>query len=334
MTGLPVRSTIAGLAAGAALLLGGAAPAMAESVGTLTISSGLMHQYTVSPASSSDIRLSYESPDVIYEDRGVSRIVPPTNFGRDCRVGARPNILRCTVGDPLSGFPFNVSISLNDGDDRVVMDSSLPPMGSRGSISIWTRDGADTIVQPGPTTAFSIDAGPGYDTFVGGSGDDRFRGGTGNDVFNGGRGADTFDGGEGVDQISYLNEGRTSGVRVNLSDSSVKSGSQGPWDGDGDFLGGVEEAVGTPYTDVITGSAGDDYLFGEGGSDRIDGLGGNDEIWAPGGPSWVDGGDGNDTIHAKNSAKDFLSCGAGTDTVFLDSSETFVPFSACETLKP
>lgn len=307
---------------------------MAESVGRLGAASQYDHNYMVS-AAASQLRLSFENSEYVYEDTGVDRIELTPGAASRCRIGVRPNIARCPVPALFVGFALNTYIETSDDDDHIVLDSSLPPiLRSDKSIRVQTRGGADTIVQPGPAVAWRVDGGDGYDTFVGGSGDDAFEGGAGNDSFSGGRGADRFNGGDGVDQISYLNEGRTSGVRVNLSDSSVKSGSPGLWDGDGDSLGGVEEAVGTPYTDVITGSAGDDYLFGEGGSDRIDGLGGNDEIWAPGGPSWVDGGDGNDTIHAKNSAKDFLSCGAGTDTVFLDSSETFVPFSACETLKP
>lgn len=219
------------------------------------------------------------------------------------------------------------------GDDRITIDSSFPPMPATGTgaITINTYDGADTIIQEGPAVAFTISGGNGNDIFVGGSGDDRFRGGPGNDTFYGGRGADSLLGEAGRDQVSYADDGRTSGVRT-----SLEGGASGNplFDGAGDSIGGVEDVVGTPYTDVLVGSSSNNIIYSRGGSDRIDGLGGNDTINVTGGPSWVDGGDGDDTVNVKNGAKDFVSCGAGNDIATIEGGEVFVPFAACETLKP
>lgn len=336
MTGLPVRSTIAGLASAAALLLGGAAPASAESVGYFSGGGGFNEQttYGVGPEGArSDMTLSYSGGDYVLRDIGVDRI----QFGEVdpdvCRIGEAPNVVRCkdTAG-PLLGFPWILHMNFPaGGDDRVVLDPSLPPVKSdMAVIWVYTRGGADTFIQ-GTTKAQHVDTGDGNDVLIGGDGRDFLSGGAGNDQVRAGRDEDWIDGGPGRDRFSYAYDGRTSGIRAVL-DGVTRAGSEGSFDGVGDRLVGIEDVVGTPFTDVIVGNASDNVIYGKGGSDRIDGLGGNDTLNVPGGPSWVDGGDGDDTLNVKNAAKDFVSCGAGNDVANIDPSETFVPFSGCETL--
>jgi len=117
-----------------------------------------------------------------------------------------------------------------------------------------------------------------------------FDGGAGNDFFQGGGGntsiSDTFIGGLGIDQVSYNNQTPNVGVDVNLALGTGIKGAFGT-----DVLIGIEQVVGTAFSDTLTGSnnqvytgmqtgqsAGGVYEFFSGGlgNDLIDGGGGKD----------------------------------------------------------
>jgi Ca2+-binding RTX toxin-like protein len=68
----------------------------------------------------------------------------------------------------------------------------------------------------------------------------------------------------------------------------------------------------------ITGTPGDDFLFGEDEDDTIRGLGGNDFILGNGGNDLLDGGDGNDQLSGGGDS-DVLLGGNGNDTLAGDS---------------
>jgi Ca2+-binding RTX toxin-like protein len=137
----------------------------------------------------------------------------------------------------------------------------------------------------------------GIDLLFGGGGRDLLDGGDGNDLLIGGVGADTLIGGAGIDTVRYDSSGE---VRVNLT-----LGSGGFGDAEGDVISGVENVVGTAFTDVLRGSAAANTLSGLGAGDALLGREGNDSLL---------GGDGDDTLDGGVGA-DRLDGGAGRDTI-------------------
>ena len=105
------------------------------------------------------------------------------------------------------------------------------------------------------------------------------------------------------------------------------------------------KCVGTKKADIITGSFGDDTIFGRGGNDRIvDDLGtteihggsGNDEIIDVNrSVATIFGEKGDDSINVREGNADFdpdfVDCGPGIDTVFVDPTDTRLN---CEILNP
>ncbi|MEI9948367.1 MAG: calcium-binding protein [Pseudomonadota bacterium] len=123
---------------------------------------------------------------------------------------------------------------------------------------------ADTIT--GNALNNTINGGLGNDTLNGGAGDDLFPTGALND------GLDTIAGGTGVDTIDY--SGRAALVNVTLAPSSGSG-----LVGEGDLLAiDMENVIGTPYNDIITGNASANELVGGLGDDTLSGLGGDDVL--------------------------------------------------------
>src|SRR5690606_29064228 len=106
----------------------------------------------------------------------------------------------------------------------------------------------------------------GNDTLSGGTGvgSDYLYGEGDNDILIGGGGADTLDGGDGSDTASYV--GSAFGVTVDLTAVGAQKGSG---DEDGDTLISIEN---------LTGSAKNDFLYGDGGDNVIEGGIGNDTL--------------------------------------------------------
>ena len=98
-------------------------------------------------------------------------------------------------------------------------------------------------------------------------GNDTVDAGDGDDVVDGGDGADDLDGGAGVDLLGNLDA--TAGMTIDLSTQT---------DSHGDTLAGFENAWGTFFDDVITGTDGPNELVGIEGADQLFGLGGDDVL--------------------------------------------------------
>jgi len=130
-------------------------------------------------------------------------------------------------------------------------------------------------------------------------------GGAGDDTLAGGAGADSLNGGEGVDTADYGSGAWAGGVIANLAAGTVVERV-----GAGTFidtLSGIENVVGTPLDDRITGDAGANALRGGEGNDILTGGAGEDSLI---------GGDGNDVFLQDMSLfSDTLIGGAGIDTV-------------------
>jgi Ca2+-binding RTX toxin-like protein len=139
-----------------------------------------------------------------------------------------------------------------------------------------------------------LDGGDGHDVLDGREGDDTLLGGAGDDMLRGGPGNDVVDGGDGFDRANYNDS--SAGVHVDLSVA-------GPQDtGDGvDTLLSVEHVSGTGFADTLIGTAGDNWIWGEGGDDSLS------------------GGDGNDLVQLGSLASDdTANGGGGIDTLDLD----------------
>lgn len=157
----------------------------------------------------------------------------------------------------------------------------------------------------------------GDDVISGANGNDLIFGGLGSDTIEGGAGTDTLFGGAGIDTVSYLTS--NSAVTINLSTSTVSGGH-----GTGDLIAEFENAIGSAYNDVITGTsganildglAGADVLYGGSGDDTLYGGTGNDDIIDSGGANLVFGGDGHDQIDLSNTGADTVYGGAGDDEI-------------------
>ena len=149
-------------------------------------------------------------------------------------------------------------------------------------------DGAETIA--GAAGADTIQGGAGNDTLVGDSGED---------VLDGGEGDDSINGGNGIDTISFASaeipgfefNGISLGYIVDL-------GVTGPQDtGAGlDTIFDVENAEGSRFADLLTGSNEVNTLFGGDGGDFLIGEGANDVLFGGDGFDLLEGGLGTDTL--------------------------------------
>ena len=197
-----------------------------------------------------------------------------------------------TGGDTMDGGEGNDTIAGDDGSDSIA--------GNSGEDNIAGGDQGDTL--SGGDGADSVAGQAGNDTVRGNDGDDGLFGGAGDDGLDGGGGADAISGGEGTDTADYSG---TAGapIVVDLSTGEVAGGAGA------DVLAGVENVIGTPFDDELTGDATANALSGGAGEDTIDGAGGNDT---------ESGGDGNDvftqTGEVANGA-DVMHGGGGIDTV-------------------
>jgi Ca2+-binding RTX toxin-like protein len=148
----------------------------------------------------------------------------------------------------------------------------------------------------------------GDDVLDGRAGDDGLYGERGSDLLRGGLGVAELDGGDGADTVAY--DRAPSAVVIEL-------GLPGTWQKGGGFgvqnLVDVENVIGSPYADRLTGSAGPNALDGGPGGDTIDGGDGTDRLA---------GGAGIDTIDSRDASSDDVTCGGGPDSVASDRLDT------------
>jgi Ca2+-binding RTX toxin-like protein len=117
-------------------------------------------------------------------------------------------------------------------------------------------------------------------------------------------GNDTIDGGAGIDRVDYSSDqffgGNGVGVTVDLAAGTATDAL-----GDTDTLTSIEEAAGTDWADVLSGSAEDNWLLGNSGNDTLNGREGVDVLVGDEDSDLLDGGTGGD----------FLTGGADLDTL-------------------
>jgi Ca2+-binding RTX toxin-like protein len=149
-------------------------------------------------------------------------------------------------------------------------------------------------------------------------------GGRGDDILVGGAGGDQLRGGEGSNWASYQNA--ASGVVASLVAPQTNTG-----DAAGDSYSNIQNLIGSPQRDILTGNGldnriaganGDDDLYGMGGLDTLYGGGGNDRLEGGAGADRLFGGAGNDTllgdftVVAGDTATETLNGGDDLDIIF------------------
>ena len=191
----------------------------------------------------------------------------------------------------------------SDHADRLAGDDRPEDASAGGDNTLRGGDGADEIYGGSGDDALNGDGGD--DALHGGPGDDALIGGEGDDTLTGGPGADRFIGGAGEDTVSYataLDEKVT--VDLTRTASAAPADPNNPSHSDGDYFPtghGVENVIGSPRGDAITGDNGPNKLWGGAGADALNGGAGDDIIdGGPGGDS-INGGVGEDTTTYANS---------------------------------
>ncbi|MEI9905675.1 MAG: hypothetical protein WDN06_18365 [Asticcacaulis sp.] len=186
---------------------------------------------------------------------------------------------------------------LVDASDNRQSDFKITASGSDGFIVTWSGTGPGggtdaymeqfSQTQSGGalggnfTTGRYLDGSDNGETLTGGSGNDTLIGHGGNDILNAAEGKDALYGGAGDDLISL--NGRNGshvdggagfdtvdyssgfyGVTINLKDGTATHEGFGT-----DILTGIEKAIGTGGSDILTGSDNNDVLDGGGGGDNF-----------------------------------------------------------------
>lgn len=235
----------------------------------------------------------------------------------------------------VTGNASNNKLMGLDGNDRL--------LGLDGADQIWAGTGNDVLL-----------GGNGNDYLDGGAGDDRFEGGAGDDNYvMAGDGSDVVDNtGGGSDRIiftsgltrarlSFLREGNDLLILVDGAFPPVARVNNHFLGGDAaiDFVqadGGtvltaaqinqlVASGSGSPFDQVLTGTANGERIDGGNGRDLIRGMAGNDILLGGLGDDTLQGGDGDDTLQGgrdgavgtpgEASGADRLEGGAGHDSL-------------------
>ncbi|MCV9963372.1 hypothetical protein OIU34_15815 [Pararhizobium sp. BT-229] len=191
----------------------------------------------------------------------------------------------------LTGSGFADSLFGNNSDNIL--------QGGSGNDSLTGNDGADTL-----------SGNTGNDTLIGDGGDDTLNGDGGNDLLVGGAGADTLSGGLGTDTVSYATAG--SGVTASFANASINTG----------------EAAGDTYDQIenLTGSAFDDFVYGNSGNNIIDGGAGNDILKGYAGNDHLIGNSGDDVfvfntaLNTTTNVDSIQGFNVADDAIWLDDS--------------
>lgn len=233
----------------------------------------------------------------------------------------------------LCPMPAALRLELGDGNDRDLLDESLPPLPVTvvggvdddvlsanydvdNEVVLDGGEGDDTL--NGMQFADTLLGGPGKDTLRGNGGDDTLRGGDGDDRLEPDTmtdvvGDDLVDGGPGFDSVQdwsstttdpafaisvtvdgVANDGRPYGERDNvIGVERFDAIAPGHYG-----LGGTSDSIDLPNygTSVVEGNGGNDTITGNDGTETIDGGAGDDRLEGGYGHDTITGGPGKDVI--------------------------------------
>ncbi len=238
-------------------------------------------------------------------------------------------VIQATAGnDNIIGFESDESIEGLNGDDTI--------FGAGGNDTLNGNDGNDILNGTGGNDI--LEGGNGNDTLFGGTGDDTLRGGTGVNYLIGDDGGDTYlfavgDGNTsinnyetsstspdvlrfmaGINPVDIIVTRDTGNLFLTLKNTGEKITVVNYFYQDAttsyvldiiEFSDGTSWNATTLKTMILTGTAGNDTLYGFTSDDTMSGLGGDDTL---------NGGEGNDSLLG-GSGNDHLSGAAGSDTL-------------------
>ena len=189
-------------------------------------------------------------------------------------------------GDTLQGGD-GVDWALYSDSDAGVTVNLATGIGQGGHAEGDTLIGIERVIGSSHADHLNGDDDP-INELYGGGGDDTLEGGERSDFLHGGAGADVIDGGAGRD-IAMYHGSDDAGVTVNLATGIVQGGHA-----EGDTLTGIEDVVGSPYADHLTGDDSANWLSGLYGNDTLEGGAGDDRLFGYAGADVIDGGEGRD----------------------------------------
>ncbi len=208
----------------------------------------------------------------------------------------------------VSGITLHLAAALGSqglsGDalgDRLISIENI--IGGAGDDIVNGNDAANSIY--GGSGKDLINGGKGNDKLFGGNGDDSLYGDDGDDILTPGGGKDIIYGGAGIDTLSLADYSSPFGITAIISNNAgngavhISSNAthtnlssvsmQGTWTAN---FYAIEN---------LTGSSGNDRLWGNGLANILQGLDGNDQLTGGAGADTIDGGLGIDTANYSNS---------------------------------
>ncbi len=236
-----------------------------------------------------------------------------------CRGDATESMDTCASGDSKSGFVVDPKTS-----ERTTV--TLPTIFNEGNwwvlVQSGTYDSSTSRFTPtsnSVATQFVIGSigNDADNTMWGSTSADSIYGAGGNDTLHGDRGADKLFGDAG-DDIILGDQGADRGLSGGAGNDRIYGG------------GGNDRLRGGSGSDLLSGTSGSDNLNGGPGSDTLKGGKKNDFIKDTSGKDRFAGGDDDDVINSQDKSwknrrkRDYVDCGAGNDTAYVDFRDTVI----------
>ncbi|MCI4645890.1 MAG: hypothetical protein MRY64_14005, partial [Hyphomonadaceae bacterium] len=219
--------------------------------------------------------------------------------------------------DTMSVNTFAAQGNTYDGGDGV--DTLTSASTASITVDLGTNLFKYSSIQSDSKTVLNFEnvtGNAGNDTLKGDSGANILDGGGGNDTFIADDTGDTLIGGDGIDTVDFSQITNSGGV---IWDMTINVIYVGGVSGPNDTATGIENAIGTDFSDAISGDANDnrfegglgaDALYGGDGADLLLGGEGNDNIYMDSDDIRSDvngvidlGGAGYDTLHIVNGSR-------------------------------
>jgi len=264
--------------------------------------------------------------------------------------GASADIINLTFNDGVTRTAYGENVSIfagagadtvfsGSGDDVIAGGRQNGTIAGEASDWLYGGQGRDTIFGDD----FNASSGfGGDDRLFGGGGNDTVSGGEGGDTAYGGSGLDDVQGGSGNDLLFDFDAGNLNGdegadllvLQVTATPSSyfANGGKDDVSDGaDRVFVGGTYNTVtsglgassdifiasnvdsGTAQIDRVFGESGNDAISSWYGNDTLDGGAGGDALWGGAGVDTIMGGADGDILYGGDGDGDLLIGGDGSD---------------------